>query len=478
DVHDIGKNIVGVVLACNNYEVVDLGVMVSADSILETARREDVDIVGLSGLITPSLDEMVHVAGEMQRRGFELPLLIGGATTSRVHTAARIDPGYDHAVVHVPDASRAPSVVGRLLDPTARAGFTAETKQAYEVVREKREREQAARKLVPLADARAGALATDWSSYRPPRPLVPGLTLFPDLPIAKLRPFIDWSPFFITWQLRGRYPDILDHPDLGTEARRLFDDAQALLDRLEQSGEVTARGALGLFPAARRGDDVVVYTDESRDRERLVLHHLRRQRADARSGVCPSLADFLAPEDTGVPDWIGAFAVSGGFGAEELAARHERDGDDYQSILVKAVADRLAEAFAERLHWNVRHELWGYEPCDEPDNAALIREEYRGIRPAPGYPACPDHTEKPALFALLDAEANLGVGLTESCMMTPAASVCGWYFSHPESQYFGIVRIGRDQVADYAERKGWTLAEAERWLSPILAYDPDPEATT
>ena len=478
DVHDIGKNIVGVVLACNNYEVVDLGVMVSADSILETARRKDVDIVGLSGLITPSLDEMVHVAGEMQRRGLDLPLLIGGATTSRVHTAARIDPGYDHAVVHVPDASRAPGVVGRLLDPSARDVFTAETKQAYEVVREKREREQAARKLVPLADARAGALATDWSTYRPPRPLVPGLTLFPDLPIAKLRPFIDWSPFFITWQLRGRYPDIFDHPELGTEARRLFDDAQALLDQLEETGEVTAKGALGLFPAARRGDDVVVYTDESRDRERLVLHQLRRQRADARSGVCPCLADFLAPERAGVPDWIGAFAVSGGFGAEELAARHERDGDDYQSILVKAVADRLAEAFAERLHWNVRHELWGYEPCDEPDNAALIREEYRGIRPAPGYPACPDHTEKPALFALLDAEANLGVGLTESCMMTPAASVCGWYFSHPESQYFGIVRIGRDQVADYAERKGWTLAGAERWLSPILAYDPDPEATT
>jgi 5-methyltetrahydrofolate--homocysteine methyltransferase len=478
DVHDIGKNIVGVVLACNSYEVIDLGVMVSADRIIEAARQHDVDIVGLSGLITPSLDEMVHVAAEMERQGLTQPLLIGGATTSRVHTAARIDPGYPHAVIHVPDASRAPQVVGRLMDLAQRPAYTGEMKAEYEQVREQREREQAARQLMPLDEARRAILATDWSTYRPPRPLVPGKAVFPDMPLAKLRPFIDWTPFFQAWQLKGRYPAILEHPERGPEAQRLLDDAQAMLDQWEAEGTVQARGVAGLFPAASRGDDIVIYTDESRSEVRQVLHHLRRQRAEAGSGWCPCLADLVAPESSGVPDWIGAFAVSGGFGADEVATGHQAQDDDYRAILAKALADRLAEAFAERLHWNIRHELWGYEPDPAPDNEALIREAYRGIRPAPGYPACPDHTEKGALFELLDAPGLIGVGLTESYMMTPGASVSGWYFSHPASRYFGIVRIGRDQVQDYAERKQWTLAEAERWLSPLLAYDPRNEATS
>jgi 5-methyltetrahydrofolate--homocysteine methyltransferase len=301
--------------------------------------------------------------------------------------------------------------------------------------------------------------------------------VIPELDIARLRPFIDWTPFFITWQLKGKYPRIFEHPKYGAEARRLFDDAQRLLDRMEAEQVVQARGVAGLWPAARRGDDLVIYSDESRQQERMVVHHLRRQRAEAKTGVCPCLADFVAPEDSGVADWVGGFAVSGGFGADEFAAVFERQDDDYHAILVKALADRLAEAFAERLHWQVRHDLWGYEPDPEPDNEQLIAERYRGIRPAPGYPACPDHTEKPALFELLEAPARLGVTLTESCMMVPAASVSGWYFSHPEARYFGIGRIGEDQVADYARRKGWDLATAERWLAPILGYEPSAETT-
>ncbi|HOX25646.1 MAG TPA: methionine synthase [Candidatus Krumholzibacteria bacterium] len=472
DVHDIGKNIVGVVLGCNNYEVVDLGVMAPADRIIAAARREAADVIGLSGLITPSLDEMVHVAGELQREGFTTPLLIGGATTSRTHTAVRIDPAYAGAVVHVSDASRAPGVVGRLLDPATAAVFAAETKQAYAAVRADREQEQAARDLVPIADARAQALATDWSRYAPPRPRLPGLTVLPQLDLGLLRPFIDWTPFFQTWQLRGRYPEILERPQVGPEARRLLADAEALLDQLSADGSVEARGAAGIFPAASRGDDIVVYTGENRLAIRVILHHLRRQRADAANGGCPCLADLIAPEDSGVADWIGVFAVSAGFGVAELAACLARDGDDYRAILVKSLADRLAEAFAERLHWAVRHELWGYEPDAAPDNQALIREEYRGIRPAPGYPACPDHSEKVALFDLLEARDHLGVELTENWMMIPGASVCGWYFSHPQAAYFGVGRLGRDQVVDYAARKGWDLATAERWLAPQLAYRP------
>ena len=472
DVHDIGKNIVGVVLGCNNYEVVDLGVMVSVDKILEAARTHEVDIVGLSGLITPSLDEMVHVAGEMQRQGLELPLLVGGATTSRTHTAVRIDPAYAGAVVHVNDASRAPGVVSRLLNTDAVAAFTEETKQSYAELRERRSREQSVRDLLSLAEARGRSLITDWTTYTPPRPRIPGMTVIPDIDLAKLRPFIDWTPFFQTWQLKGRFPDIFERADMGGEARRLHGDAEAMLDELTASGAVTARGVLGLFPAASRGDDLVIYTGEDRGEDRVVLHHLRRQRADAATGVCPCLADLVAPEDSGCPDWLGAFAVSAGFGADELARRYERDGDDYRAIMVKALADRLAEAFAERMHWVVRHELWGYEPDPEPDNEKLVAEEYRGIRPAPGYPACPDHTEKRALFDLLDARKHIGADLTESCMMTPGASVSGWYFSHPEARYFGLGRLGRDQITDYAARKNWSQAEAERWLAPVLAYEP------
>ncbi len=472
DVHDIGKNIVGVVLGCNNYEVIDLGVMVPAQKILETARREQVDIVGLSGLITPSLDEMMHVAGEMQRQEFTVPLLIGGATTSRAHTAVRIDPRYAGAVVHVIDASRAPGVVGKLLDAGAAPEFVQETKAAYGELRAQREQEQATRDLVPIAEARRRALVTDWRAYRPPQPQRPGVTVLQDVDLSLLRPFIDWTPFFHTWQLKGRYPDIFARPGVGVEARRLYDDAQEMLDLLQAQRLVQARGAAGLFAAARRDDDILVFAAEDRREVRAVLHGLRRQRADARTGVCPCLSDLVAPVESGVPDWIGAFAVAGGFGADELARRYERDRDDYRAILVKALADRLAEAFAERLHWQVRHELWGYEPDPEPDNERLIREEYRGIRPAPGYPACPDHTEKVVLMQLLDAPAQLGIELTESCMMVPGAAVSGWYFSHPEAQYFGLGRIGRDQVADYAARKGWDLATAERWLAPNLAYDP------
>jgi len=477
DVHDIGKNIVGVVLGCNNYEVVDLGVMVSAEKILEAARTEEVDIVGLSGLITPSLDEMVHVAGEMQRLGMQTPLLIGGATTSRAHTAVRIDPAFDGAaVVHVSDASRAPGVVRTLLDAGAVESFTSETREAYAAERDRRDRDQAAREILTLDQARQQAVALDWSAYEPPRPRFPGLTVIPDLDHAKLHPFIDWTPFFHTWQLKGRYPEILDKPQVGAEARRLFDDAQAMLAIMAEDDRVKARGVAGLFPAASRGDDIVVYTGDDRREERLILHHLRKQRAGGPDASCPCLADLVAPEDSGRLDWVGAFAVSAGFGAEELAAEFERDGDDYRSILVKSLADRLAEAFAERLHWNIRHELWGFEPDKDPDNESLIKEEYQGIRPAPGYPSCPDHTEKPALFELLDAREHLGVDLTESFMMTPAASVCGWYFSHPDARYFALGRVGRDQVLDYAARKGWTPAEAERWLAPNLAYDPAKES--
>lgn len=469
DVHDIGKNIVGVVLGCNNYEILDLGVMVTVQTLLETARREEVAIIGLSGLITPSLDEMVQIAAEMQRQKLAVPLLIGGATTSRAHTAARIDPVYEGAVVHVPDASRAPGVVGQLCDPAAAADFVARTKAEYAELRAVCEREQAGRDLLPLAEARAGALATAWTVYAPPRPRVPGLFVLPDLDLGLLRPFIDWTPFFGAWRLKGRYPEILDRPEVGPEARRLLSDAQALLDRLQAEKLVQARGAAGLFPAASRGDDIVVYTDESRREVRAVLHHLRRQRADERTGACLCLADLIAPQQSGVPDWIGAFVVSAGFGAGELAQRCRREGDDYRALLIEAVADRLTEAFAERLHWQVRHELWGYEPDPAPDLQRLIRGEYRGIRPAPGYPACPDQTENEVLLHLLAARAQLGIDLTEHCMLVPRSAIGGWYFSHAQARYFSVGRLAGDQAADYAVRKGWEPAAVERWLAPHLA---------
>jgi 5-methyltetrahydrofolate--homocysteine methyltransferase len=469
DVHDIGKNIVGVVLGCNNYEVHDLGTMVAADRILETARELNVDVIGLSGLITPSLDEMVHVAAQMQRLGLKVPLLIGGATTSRTHTAVKIAPAYAGPVVHVLDASRAPGVVARLLDDTRREGFAADVAAEYAEVRAGRARQDAARDLLALADARLRPAVADWEDYEPPFPRRAGVTTLHDVPLAVLQPFIDWTPFFHTWQLKGRYPEILDRPDTGAEARRLFADAQDLLHDLAGPDGLRAHGIAGLFPAARVGDDVEVYRDADRRDVRTVLHFLRRQRPDSREGACPSLADYVATQDSGKPDWIGAFAVSAGFGAAEAAARHERAGDDYRAILVKALADRLAEAFAEYLHHHVRTELWGYAAGENTDSARLIREDYRGIRPAPGYPACPDHTEKLALFDLLDCRKALGVELTESCMMTPAASVCGYYLAHPEARYFGLGKIGRDQLTDYAARKGMPLEVCERWLGPVLA---------
>jgi 5-methyltetrahydrofolate--homocysteine methyltransferase len=469
DVHDIGKNIVGVVLGCNNYEVHDLGTMVGADRILEAARELKADVVGLSGLITPSLDEMVHVAGQMQRLGLTLPLLIGGATTSRTHTAVKIAPAYTGPVVHVLDASRAPEVVGKLLDDARRDTFTAAVAAEYAEVRAGRARQDASRDLLALADARRRPLVTAWDGYEPAWPRRAGVTVLRDVPLAVLQPFIDWTPFFHTWQLKGRYPDIFERPDTGAEARRLFADAQELLRELAGPDGLRAHGVAGIFPAGRRGDDVEVYRDGDRREVRAVLHFLRRQRPDSREGACPSLADYIAAADGGPPDWIGAFAVSAGFGADAAAARHERAGDDYRAILVKALADRLAEAFAEYLHHHVRTELWGYAAGEDTDSARLIREEYRGIRPAPGYPACPDHTEKVALFDLLDCGATLGLELTESCMVMPGASVCGYYFAHPEARYFGLGKLGRDQLVDYAARKGMPVEVCERWLSPVLA---------
>ena len=470
DVHDIGKNIVAVVLQCNAFEVINLGVMVPAQTILETARREQADAVGLSGLITPSLDEMAHVARQMEREGFRIPLLIGGATTSRAHTALRIAPAYAGPVVWVPDASRSVPVVQSLLSADAREAFVAQVRADYERVRLQQAR-KAGPPLLALAQARANALGTDWAHYAPPRPARPGVHYFIDHPLERLIPYIDWTPFFQAWELAGPYPKILDDPEVGAEARRLYTDAQAMLAELVRERGLRAHGAAGLFPAARTGpEDIELYADEAR-RERLaVLFHLRQQNAKAAGQPNLSLGDYVAPRDARVPDWVGAFAVCT-TGLEERVAAYERAHDDYRAILLKALADRLAEAFAEHLHEHVRREMWGYAPEERLDNADLIAERYRGIRPAPGYPACPDHSEKRTLFALLEVEARLGMRLTESCAMLPASSVAGWYFSHPQSRYFSVGRIGRDQLEDYARRKGIAAAQAERWLAPWLAYD-------
>ncbi len=476
DVHDIGKNIVGVVLQCNGYEVVDLGVMVPAEKILEEARAHRVDVIGLSGLITPSLDQMVHVAKEMQRTGFETPLLIGGATTSRAHTAVKIDGCYEGATVHVLDASRAVGVVGTLLDEGRRPAFLEELAEEYEGAR----RRQAARRergaLLSLAEARERAYPVDWSAYAPPEPRAPGVHHFEDVGVAQLRPHIDWTPFFQAWELAGKYPEILEDELVGAQARALFDDAQAMLDRLQGERLVEPAAVAGLFPANAEGDDIIVYADELRAEPRAVIHGLRQQFAKGDRADL-ALADFVAPVGSGRNDWIGAFAVTAGVGAETLAASLEAEHDDYRAILVKALADRLAEAYAERLHLLVRTELWGYAPDESLDNDALIAEAYVGIRPAPGYPACPDHTEKRTLFELLEVESRIGVSLTESFAMTPAASVSGWYLSHPQARYFGIGRIGRDQVESYAARKGWSVEEAERWLAPNLGYDREGATT-
>jgi 5-methyltetrahydrofolate--homocysteine methyltransferase len=472
DVHDIGKNIVGVVLACNNYEVIDLGVMVPAAKILEEAKRHDADIIGLSGLITPSLDEMAHVAREMQREGFKAPLLIGGATTSRVHTAVKIAPNYEQPVVWVKDASRGVGVAASLLSESLRAGFLARHQAEYNEVRARHAGKSANVRMRTLAEARANKTKIDWAAYAPPAPPRLGVQVLRNYPLDELARYIDWTPFFITWELHGRYPAILSDTKVGGEATRLFNDAQALLKRVIADQSLKANGVIGLFAAnSVRDDDIEVYVDDTRRETWVTLHTLRQQDEKPPGRPNRALADFVAPKESGRKDYVGAFAV-GILGAEELARQFEAKHDDYSAIMVKALADRLAEAFAERLHERVRREFWGYASDEKLDNEALIREEYHGIRPAPGYPACPDHTEKELLFRLIDATRNTGVKLTESYAMWPAAAVSGLYFSHPEAKYFAVGRLGRDQVADYARRKQMDLATVERWLSANLGYEP------
>ncbi|MBW5800715.1 methionine synthase [Halomonas elongata] len=472
DVHDIGKNIVGVVLQCNNYEVIDLGVMVPAEKILQTAREENADIIGLSGLITPSLDEMVHVAKEMQRQNFDIPLLIGGATTSKAHTAVKIEPGYEHPVIYVTDASRAVGVAGKLLSPGLKEAYVTEIREEYEKVRERNAKRRPKAAEISYAEACRHKPAIDWQDYTPPRPALAGLEVFENQDLAPLVERIDWTPFFMSWQLAGKYPRILDDEKVGEAARNLFDDAQAMLKRLINERLIQARGVIGMWPANTVDDDIIeVYADESRSEVIERLHHIRQQTTKNREGACYSLADFVAPKESGKPDWIGGFAVTTGHGVEALTERYKAAGDDYNAIMVQALADRLAEAFAEYMHERVRKQYWGYAPDEALDNEALIAEKYRGIRPAPGYPACPDHTEKATLFRLLEAETHSGLSLTESFAMWPAAAVAGWYFAHPQSKYFSTGKITRDQVETLAERKGMSLAELERWLMPVLSYD-------
>ena len=473
DVHDIGKNIVGVVLQCNNYEVIDLGVMVPARKILDTAKERKVDIIGLSGLITPSLDEMCHVAAEMEREGFDLPLLIGGATTSRVHTAVKISPNYHRSqAIYVTDASRAVGVVSSLMSKEGRPKAIARVREDYARMAESHARGRAEKARTSLADARANRLKLDWRDCVPPKPTFLGTRAFRSYDLAELPRYIDWTPFFQAWELKGQYPRILKDDKYGEAARHLFDDAQAMLKQLIEEKWLMANGVVGFWPANSVGDDIELYADETRTQKIATLHTLRQQMARDGDRANLALADFVAPKESGVADYIGGFAVTAGIGEEDVARRFEGANDDYSKIMVKALADRLAEAFTEALHEKVRRELWAYAPDEKLSNEELIAEAYAGIRPAPGYPAQPDHTEKRTLFKLLDAEKATGLKLTESFAMWPAAAVSGFYFSHPESRYFGVGKIGRDQVQDYAARKGWTQEEAERWLGPILNYDP------
>jgi 5-methyltetrahydrofolate--homocysteine methyltransferase len=469
DVHDIGKNIVGVVLQCNNFEVINLGVMVPAQKILDTALAEKADIIGLSGLITPSLEEMAHVAHEMQRQGFTIPLLIGGATTSRVHTAVKIAPNYQSPTVYVPDASRSVSVCSNLLSDELRDEYVKSVRADYDKIRT----QHAAKKgqaLASLEKARANALRIDWKSYAPPRPRLPGRKLLRNYDLAEIAPCIDWSPFFQTWDLAGSYPKILEDPVVGEAARSVFAEGQEMLKKVIAGKWLTANAVFGLYPAASVGDDIEIYADESRTRTAMVWHCLRQQteKAADRANLC--LADFVAPRGSGIPDYIGAFAVTAGIGVDARVRAFEAKHDDYSAIMLKALADRLAEAFTELLHQRVRKEYWGYAIGEKLSSAELIAEKYRGIRPAPGYPACPDHTEKAALFELL-AASEAGVTLTENYAMLPASSVSGFYLSHPDSQYFAVGKIGEDQAADYARRKALALEQTERWLAPNLAYE-------
>jgi 5-methyltetrahydrofolate--homocysteine methyltransferase len=506
DVHDIGKNIVGVVLACNNFDVVDLGVMVPAQKILDTAIAEHADMIGVSGLITPSLEEMAHVAKEMKRQNFKIPLLIGGATTSRAHTAIKIEPNYETACVWVKDASRAVGVAQSLVSKELVDGFLAKVRAEYAEVRERHRNRGPGKRLVSLKDARANGSKFDWKTYTPPAPNKPGITVIDDIPISELLEVTDWTPFFQAWELHGHYPGILSDPVVGPQATELFNDAQKILKQIIDEKWLRAKAVIGFWPVSRVGDDLELTlpspdgrgaggegsgnanvsgtsvpssapdgapSPEGRREEHVMLHHLRQQ-ADKpveRPNLC--LADFVAPKETGVQDWIGGFAVTAGLGIEPHLERFHKDNDDYSAIILKALADRMAEALAEYMHRKVRKEYWGYAADESLDNEALIAEKYRGIRPAPGYPACPDHTEKATLFKLLDATNNADIELTEGFSMYPAAAVSGWYFSHPDSQYFVVGKLTKDQVEDYAQRKGWTLTEAERWLSANLDYDPD-----
>jgi 5-methyltetrahydrofolate--homocysteine methyltransferase len=477
DVHDIGKNIVAVVLQCNNYEVVNLGVMVPWQKISQVAREEKCDIIGLSGLITPSLEEMAHNAREMEREGFNIPLLIGGATTSRTHTVVKIVPGYHGPVIWVPDASRSVSVCSNLLSDELKQGYLADVRAEYVRIKTQHDNKQGPGPMHKLADARQNRFKTDWSTYKPPVPSFLGLKHLKNYNLAEIAEHIDWAPFFQTWELAGSYPKILDDEIVGDEARKVLADGQAMLKRIIDGKWLTANAVFGIFPAnsVNHGDDIAIYVDEKRDRVLMTWHNLRQQnvKPTGRPNLC--MGDFIAPKESGVKDYIGAFAVTAGVGIDKRVKAFEDKHDDYNAIMLKAIADRLAEAFTELLHKRVRREFWGYAGDEKLDNEELIAEKYRGIRPAPGYPACPDHTEKGPLFDLLRAP-EVGVTVTESYAMWPASSVSGFYLSHADSQYFAVGKLARDQVEDYARRKDMSIADAERWLAPYLAYEPAPVA--
>ncbi|MCB1757878.1 MAG: cobalamin-dependent protein, partial [Gammaproteobacteria bacterium] len=472
DVHDIGKNIVGVVLQCNGYDVIDLGVMVPATKIIDTAVTENVDAIGLSGLITPSLEEMTHMAKEMKRAGLTIPLLIGGATTSKMHTAVKIDPHYDHPVVYVVDASRCVGVANNLLSDKLREQYVLDIKKDYDIQRERFAARDNTSHLISFADARNNALPTDWQTYRPATPNQTGIKVFADYPLEALRDYIDWTPFFHTWELPGKYPRILDDKKFAEQARELFADAQQMLDELIAGKKLRANGVAGIFPANTvNHDDIEIYADEQRDKPLHTIFNLRQQTGfkDERPNL--SVADFIAPKTSGVKDYIGAFAVTAGIGLDSIVAEFDANNDIYHSIMAKALADRLAEAFAEALHTTIRREIWGYASDEKLSIDEMIKENFQGIRPAPGYPANPDHRQKPLIWDLLEVQKNTGIGLTESFAMTPAASVSGWYFAHPQSRYFGIGKVDRDQIEDYAKRQGQTIEESEKWLATHLAYD-------
>ena len=475
DVHDIGKNIVGVVLACNNFDIIDLGVMVPCEKILDAAIKENADIIGLSGLITPSLDEMVFVAKEMKRRGMKQPLLIGGATTSKIHTAVKIEPNYDQPTIHVLDASRSVPVASSLLNPINKIKLQEEIKAEYEMMRQRHKGKQVIKDYLTINTARENKLKLEWQSYNPPKPSFIGVRVFDNYDLSELRPYIDWTPFFSTWELHGKYPNILEDKIVGDEARKVFNDANVLLDKIIAEKWITAKGVIGFFEANSIGDDIELKdTNNSEtltDKRKSVLHHLRQQNKKGEGLPNYCLSDFIAPKDSGKQDYIGGFAVTSGIGIEKWIKHFQDNHDDYNKIMIAALADRLAEAFAERMHERVRKEFWKYAMNEELANEELIKEKYVGIRPAPGYPACPDHTEKPMLFKLLNAEENAEITLTESNAMYPASSVSGWYFSHPDSKYFGIGKIAKDQVEDYAKRKNMKTEDMERWLESVLNYD-------